>query len=89
MNKVGLLSLATALPPYIVEQSVAKAKAREFSAGARRVRPAVGRFRQCRHRQRHIVAPIDWYEGHHGWKERNRVYLDACDRLFREGRDQG
>ena len=25
-----------------------------------------------------------WYEGHHGWKERNRVYLDACDALFRE-----
>jgi alkylresorcinol/alkylpyrone synthase len=34
--------------------------------------------------RRHIVAPTEWYEGHHGWKERNRVYLDASDVLFRE-----
>jgi alkylresorcinol/alkylpyrone synthase len=34
--------------------------------------------------QRHIVAPTEWYEGHHGWEERNRVYLDACDALFQE-----
>jgi alkylresorcinol/alkylpyrone synthase len=34
--------------------------------------------------KRHTVAPIEWYEGHHGWKERNRVYLDACDALFRQ-----
>jgi alkylresorcinol/alkylpyrone synthase len=34
--------------------------------------------------QRHIVAPILWYEGNHGWTERNRLYLDACDALFRE-----
>ncbi|MFL6723314.1 MAG: type III polyketide synthase, partial [Sphingomicrobium sp.] len=27
---------------------------------------------------------IGWYEGHHGWKERNRLYLDASDALFRE-----
>jgi len=34
--------------------------------------------------QRHIVASIDWYEHSHGWKERNRLYLDASDALFRE-----
>ena len=33
MQKVGLLSLATALPPYTVEQPVAKAKARELFGG--------------------------------------------------------
>jgi predicted naringenin-chalcone synthase len=33
MDKVGLLSLATAVPPYIVEQGEAKAKARELFGG--------------------------------------------------------
>src|SRR6188472_2412548 len=33
MDKVGLLSLATALPPYTVEQPVAKAKARDLFGG--------------------------------------------------------
>jgi hypothetical protein len=37
MHMVGLLSLATALPPDIVEQSVAKAKARKFYGGSKAV----------------------------------------------------
>jgi alkylresorcinol/alkylpyrone synthase len=85
MNKVGLLSLATALPPDIVEQGVAKAKAREFYGGSKAVFDRLaGVFDNAGISQRHIVAPTDWYEGHHGWKERNRLYLDASDALFRE-----
>ena len=85
MDKVGLLSLATALPPYIVEQSEAKAKARQLFGGRKELFDRLaGVFDNAGIAQRHTVAPIDWYEGHHGWKERNRVYLDACDALFRE-----
>ena len=85
MDKVGLLSLATALPPYIVEQAEAKAKARELFGGRKALFDRLaGVFDNAGIDQRHVVAPIDWYEGHHGWKERNCVYLDACDALFRE-----
>lgn len=84
MDKVGLLSLATALPPYTVEQSVAKAKAREVFGGKKELFDRLASvFDNAGIAQRHTVAPIAWYEGHHGWKERNRVYLDACDALFR------
>ena len=84
MNKVGLLSLATALPPYIVEQSVAKAKAREVFGGRKELFDRLsGVFDNAGIARRHIVAPTIWYEGHHGWEERNRVYLDASDALFR------
>jgi alkylresorcinol/alkylpyrone synthase len=38
--------------------------------------------------QRHTVAPIGWYEGNHGWKERNRLYLEACDALFLDAAGQ-
>ena len=85
MHKVGLLSLATALPPYSVEQSVAKAKAREVFGGKKELFDRLASvFDNAGIARRHIVAPTIWYEGHHGWKERNRVYLDACDALFRE-----
>ena len=85
MDKVGLLSLATALPPYSVEQSVAKTKAREVFGGRKELFDRLaGVFDNAGISRRHIVAPIAWYEGHHGWKERNRVYLDACDALFRD-----
>jgi alkylresorcinol/alkylpyrone synthase len=85
MDKVGLLSLATAVPPYIVEQSVAKSKARELFGGRKELFDRLaGVFDNAGISQRHIVAPIDWYEHSHGWTERNRLYLDASDALFRE-----
>jgi len=85
MNEVGLLSLATALPPHIVEQGVAKAKAREMFGGRKQLFDRLATvFDNAAIAQRHTVAPIEWYEGHHGWKERNRLYLDASDALFRE-----
>lgn len=83
--QVGLLSLVTALPPYSVEQSVAKAKAREVFGGRKELFDRLsGVFDNAGISRRHIVAPTEWYEDHHGWNERNRVYLDACDALFRE-----
>jgi alkylresorcinol/alkylpyrone synthase len=85
MDRVGLLSLVTALPPHTVEQSYAKAKARELFGGRKALFDRLATvFDNAGIAQRYIVAPTDWYEGHHGWKERNRVYLDACDALFRE-----
>jgi alkylresorcinol/alkylpyrone synthase len=85
MDKVGLLSLATALPPHIVEQSEAKSKARQLFGGRKELFDRLaGVFDNAGIAQRHIVAPIQWYEGNHGWTGRNRLYLEACDALFRE-----
>ncbi len=85
MDKVGLMSLVTAVPPYSVEQNVAKAKAREVFGGKKELFERLSSvFDNAGILRRHIVAPTDWYEGHHGWNERNRVYLDACDALFRQ-----
>ena len=85
MDKVALLSLATALPQYSVEQSVAKSKAREVFGGRKELFDRLASvFDNAGIARRHIVAPTEWYEGPHGWKERNHVYLDACDALFRD-----
>ena len=34
--------------------------------------------------QRHIVAPPEWYEHPHGWRDRNAIYLEASEDLFIE-----
>ena len=75
----------TALPPHIVEQGEAKAKARILFGGRKELFDRLATvFDNAGIAQRHIVAPTLWYESSHGWKERNRLYLDACDALFRE-----
>ena len=85
MNSVGLLSLATALPPHIVGQGEAKATARDLFRGRKALFDRLaGVFDNAGIDRRHTVAPLDWYAGDHGWKERNRVYLDAADALFLE-----
>ena len=85
MTRSRLLSLATALPPHIVEQAEAKARARELFGGRKELFDRLaGVFDNAGIARRHTVAPVKWYEGNHGWKERNRLYLDACDALFRE-----
>jgi len=34
--------------------------------------------------KRHVVAPPDWYEESHGWRDRNLIYLEASQALFAE-----
>jgi alkylresorcinol/alkylpyrone synthase len=85
MTRAHLLSLATALPPNIVEQHEAKSKARELFGGRKALFDRLsGVFDNAGIDKRHTVAPIEWYGGNHGWTERNRLYLEACDALFRE-----
>ena len=85
MQSCSLLSLATAVPPHVVEQAEAKIVARRAFGG----RPALfdrlaGVFDNAGIARRHIVTPIDWYECSHGWAERNALYLRAAEELFLE-----
>lgn len=85
MQSCSLRSLATAVPPHVVEQAEAKAVARRAFGG----RPALfdrlaGVFDNAGIAKRHIVTPIDWYERSHGWAERNALYLSAAEALFLE-----
>jgi alkylresorcinol/alkylpyrone synthase len=85
MQPCSLLSLAIAVPPQVVEQSEAKARAREAFGGSKdlfdRLAPV---FDNAGIATRHIVAPADWYMHGHGWHDRNAIYLEASDDLFIE-----
>jgi alkylresorcinol/alkylpyrone synthase len=81
----SLLSLATAVPPFVVEQAEAKALGREAFAGKKALFDRLsGVFDNAGIARRHIVAPQDWYMTAHGWSDRNAVYLEAAENLFVE-----
>src|SRR3954471_15660611 len=84
MQACSLLSLATAGPPHVIEQSVAKATARGAFGRKALFDRLSGVFDNAAIARRHTVAPIDWYEQPHGWAERHAVYLAASESMFEE-----
>jgi len=83
MQSCNLLSLATVVPPLVIEQSEAKARAREAFGGKKALFDRLsGVFDNAGIARRHIVAPHDWYVSGHGWHDRNAVYLEAAEQLF-------
>ena len=85
MRPCSLLSLATAVPPRVIEQSEAKARAREAFGGRKELFDRLaGVFDNAGIARRHIVAPAKWYVEDHGWHDRNQLYLQASEQLFEE-----
>ncbi len=85
MQPCSLLSLATAVPPRVVEQQEAKVRAREAFGGSKDLFDRLSSvFDNAGIARRHIVAPQDWYMQGHGWRDRNAVYLEASEDLFVE-----
>src|SRR5215208_6013109 len=85
MRPCSLLSLATAVPPRVVEQQEAKDRAREAFGGSKDLFDRLASvFDNAGIARRHIVAPKDWYMHGHGWHDRNAVYLEASENLFVE-----
>jgi alkylresorcinol/alkylpyrone synthase len=85
MRPCSLLSLATAVPPLVIEQHEAKARAREAFGGKKALFDRLsGVFDNAGIARRHIVAPHEWYVADHGWHDRNAVYLEAAEAMFIE-----
>ena len=83
MQSCSLLSLSTAVPPHRIGQDEAKERARRAFGGKQALFDRLSTvFDNAGIEKRHLVAPPEWYEGEHGWADRNRIYLDAAERLF-------
>jgi len=76
-----LVSLSTAVPPHLLNQSdVAEAANRGFGGRYDDFERVARVFKNSGIRQRHAVRPIEWYLAPLGWPERTSAYLDgACD----------
>jgi alkylresorcinol/alkylpyrone synthase len=81
-----LLSLATAVPPHVLDQNEAARRVRAIYGGlsAAELDRLMPIFAHAGIARRYSCVPIDWYERPHGWVERNALYLDHAVTLLDE-----
>ena len=78
-----LMSLATALPEYVLLQTDAAAVAAAvFSDRCSDFARLARVFKTTGIRKRHAVRPLDWFLEPRDWQERTAAYLDGAQRLF-------
>lgn len=75
-------TIATAVPPYRLEQEDVVRRVRKMFAGAPALERLMPVFENTGIHTRYSSVPIEWYDRPHGWAERNRVYIaNALDLL--------
>jgi len=93
-----LLAVATAVPPYPLDQDDVMERVRLLFGSSQNVDRLLPVFTNTGIRRRYSCVPIEWYYDAHGWAERNRIYiasaldlLESTTRqlLDRSGRDKG
>jgi alkylresorcinol/alkylpyrone synthase len=73
-----LLSIATAVPPYPLDQDDVIERVRRLFGGAAALDRLLPVFTNTGIRTRYSCVPIEWYDRRHGWAERNHIYLSAA-----------
>ena len=82
-RSVKLLSIATAVPPHVIDQRDAAAAAHRASPRATTTSSAWrGCSRAPASAAAHAVRPLEWYLEPLGWPERNAAYLEGASQLF-------
>ncbi|HTX55653.1 MAG TPA: 3-oxoacyl-[acyl-carrier-protein] synthase III C-terminal domain-containing protein [Candidatus Acidoferrales bacterium] len=81
---VRLVSIATAVPPYALEQDDIAARIRAQFSRSEVVQRLMPVFSSAGIRRRYSCIPIEWYYDAHGWAERNAIYLDSAQTLLEE-----
>ena len=80
---VKLVSVATAVPPYCIQQrDAAAASHRGFAARYADFERLARVFESSGILRRYAVRPLDWYFEKLGWPERSAAYLDGGVELF-------
>jgi alkylresorcinol/alkylpyrone synthase len=78
-----LLSVATALPPYVLlQRDVAAAAQALFADRYDEFDRVANVFETTGIVKRHAVRPVEWYVEPRGWPERTAAYLDGAQDLF-------
>ena len=73
-----LLSVATAVPPYRLDQGDVIRRVQALFGDAPGLDRLLPVFANAGIRARYSSVPIEWYDRPHGWAERNRVYIAAA-----------
>jgi alkylresorcinol/alkylpyrone synthase len=79
-----LLSVATAMPPYPLDQNDVIRRVKLLFEGAPSLERLLPVFANTGIHTRYSCVPIEWYDRTHGWAERNSVYIASAVDLFEE-----
>ena len=84
-NPSRLVSIATAVPPFVIEQRVAETASRAiFGSRLPAYERMAGVFASTGIDRRYSVSPESWFTQSHGWPERTAAYLDGASLLFEQ-----
>jgi alkylresorcinol/alkylpyrone synthase len=82
-QSANLVSIGTAVPPFLMKQrDVAAAAHRGFADRYQDFERLARVFESSGVSRRYAVRPIDWYMAPLGWPERTAAYLDGACQLF-------
>ncbi|HWB48516.1 MAG TPA: 3-oxoacyl-[acyl-carrier-protein] synthase III C-terminal domain-containing protein [Stellaceae bacterium] len=73
-----ILSLATAVPPHVLDQKAVIARVERMFAGAPDINRLIWVYANSGIERRYSVVPLDWFDAPHGWPDRNRAYLTGA-----------
>lgn len=74
---VRVLSVATAVPPYALDQPAVMTRARTlFARHGEDIERLLPVFANAGIERRYSCVPIEWYDQDHAWADRNRLYID-------------
>ncbi|GAC1310271.1 MAG: type III polyketide synthase [Vulcanimicrobiaceae bacterium] len=78
-----LLAIATAVPAFEIDQSVAEERSRAFF-GKRlaHYERVAGVFATTGIERRYSVRPVAWFADAHGWPDRTAAYVEGASELF-------
>ena len=79
-----LLSIATAVPPFPLDQDDVIRRVQALFGAAPALERLLPVFANSGIRTRYSCVPIEWYDRQHGWAERNRVYIAGALDLLEE-----
>jgi alkylresorcinol/alkylpyrone synthase len=85
MSHANIASLATAVPPHILDRDFVAREARRifarFGDEFERMAPV---FTNAGINKRYSVCPLEWFETASGWNDRTERYLEGAKNLFRQ-----
>jgi len=83
-DPIRLSSLATAVPPHVLETShVIRQASRIFARFGNDFERMVPVFTNTGINRRYSVCPIEWFDRQKGWPERTRQFIEGARALFR------
>jgi len=85
MALANIASLATAVPPHVLDRDFVAREARRifarFGDEFERMAPV---FTNAGINKRYSVCPLEWFETASGWNDRTERYLEGAKNLFRQ-----